>query len=34
VRAVEKAVTPTVHRLTIPGPVGLAPAAPSWAPRP
>jgi len=34
VRAVERAVTPTVHRLTIPGPVGLAPAAPTWAPRP
>ena len=34
VRAVEMAVTPTVHRLTIPGPVGLAPAAPTWAPRP
>jgi hypothetical protein len=34
VRAVENAVTPAVDQLTVPGPVGVAPAAPTWAPRP
>ena len=34
VRAVENAVTPAVHQFTAPGPVGVAPAAPTWAPRP
>jgi hypothetical protein len=33
-RAVETAATPGVHRLTIPGPVGVAPVPPTWELRP